>query len=154
MFLKLTDALTETAFVWGSLEKAGTLDSLTALLVANLYLPKLPALPGEGTPPALNFRKTTSGRLPSKFNGVYRPCICGVPVAQAPIPAASLSFKAVPPISGLTWFLRSPRTKRFSVERPASREPTSRKIRCPEVRLPRPRAARRTRGNFDNRTMQ
>src|SRR4051812_42216110 len=64
VFIRLSDALTETAFAWGSLEKVGVLDTLPGSLLAKLCLPMLPPLPQqEGTPPPRDFRKTTSDKI-------------------------------------------------------------------------------------------
>ena len=72
-FVRLSNALTETALVSGTLEKAATLDPVTALLLTNLRLPKLPALPKEGETPSPKIRKTTSRQISNPISDLAKP---------------------------------------------------------------------------------
>lgn len=70
IFIRLCDAMTETAFVSGSLGQAGTLGPLAVVLLANLRLPKLPDFPEEGEGPPRGFCKTTAGGIQNEISGL------------------------------------------------------------------------------------
>ena len=63
MFLRLTEALTETAFVGVTLERAGNSAPRVAPLPNGLRLPKLPAFPQEGTPTPSRFPQNNLRRF-------------------------------------------------------------------------------------------
>ena len=65
VFIRLSDALIETACVWGSLEKVGVPGPLPTSLLAKLCMPDLPELPKEGTPPL-----AICGKQPSAVFGM------------------------------------------------------------------------------------